>query len=160
MTEKQRIILEKYLTKDRIDKLNQMSFKTSSSLIDMILHFKSYHTVCGEMCNIPFLIRTPTEEEVFVIEEMVNKNRSLYGLATDEYASLFKVKYIPRCKELFVVKQTWFKGMSNSPTCNYANLHKDGSKVEGIYNMLFDAEIYSIVGLTKSYADELQKTIK
>lgn len=160
LTEKQRNLLSKYISKDRIEKLSRMNFERTSRFIEMIVHFRSFNPVVGELCNIPYLKRKPTKDEKNEIELYINSNKDKFNLLEDEYVSLYEVNFLPNGKKWFVVRQTWFKGMSESPRHRYAKISEDGNNMfEGIYNLLFDSGIYSTYGLVMLYADSSQEII-
>lgn len=171
MTEKQKNLLSKYLTEENVEKLSAMSkddeFFISKNFIDLILHMRYFHGVCGEMCKIPYYKRKPTKEEEKIIEETINSDRKRYGLVSDEYARVSEVRYLDDEHKWYVVRQEWFKGMSNSPTVRemafkfYFDKEKYGANkclpFAGIYNELFDMEIYSIDSLIRFF---YEKSIK
>lgn len=160
MTDKQKNIISKYLTSDRVEKLSEMDFSIISSFIDMILHFRSFHPVVGELCSIPYLKRKPTSDEIKNIEPYVNTNKDKFNLLSNEYASVYDVNYLPNGRKWYVIRQTWFKGMSDSPTHKNIKILESGEKFNGIYNELFDSKVYSIMSLLKLYSDALQEAIQ
>lgn len=160
MTEKQRNLLLKYLTEDRVKKMEKMDFKVASKFIEMILSFRWYHPVAGEMCNIPYLKRKPTKTEVDKVHATIMENRSRLGLLTDEDVWVKEVRFLPNGKKWFWVEQTWFKGMANSPSHRSGCVSDNGyEKFDGMYNLLFDSGIYSIDGIVQLYANALQEHV-
>lgn len=174
MTEKQKKILEKYLNEKNLKKLEDMKFERTSSFIDMIIRNRRFHPVAGEMCIIPrFEMKPRMEKQEYIeeIEEIVNKKRKEFGLLEDEYASVDTVFYLDNEHKWYSLKQTWFKGMSESQSTrtvwikyipnphNSKYQHFDGQCFifEGIYNELFDMGIYSMNGLINFFFNEANK---
>lgn len=169
MTDKQRDILKKYLNEKNLKKLEEMKFKHTSTFIDMIIQNRWFHDVYGEMCSIPMFEMNPNEENqdyIKEIEQIVNKKRKEFGLLEDEYASVNKIFYLDNEHKWYSLKQSWYKGMSESPytiTVRVKYHHSPVeycstcSKFEGIYNELFDMGICSMVGLTKFFFEEANK---
>ena len=142
MTEKQRKILEDWLTEENIDKLNELGYKAVSSFIDLIIKTTGYDRFLRyKYTAVPYKERKPTELEKKEIEKLVNLDREKYGLISDEYASLYNVTYFPKGKEIFHLEQTWSKGMSNSNSSKSACIYRDGTKVVSVYNDLIDLGI-------------------
>lgn len=162
MTDKQLKILSQSITGERIKKLDKLGFDTVSSFIDMIIHmtYYSYGTKCDA---VKVFQRKPSNEEREEVEEIVNKDKNYYGLLSDEYAILDKVLYLDDEHYWYHIKQTWFKGMSESPshkTCNILNekcyendrpYFTHYKKFDGVFNMLFDMKIYSMNRLIDFY---------
>lgn len=145
ITVKQRNVLEKYLNEDRIKKLENLGFKHVSAFISLILN-TSYSD--SKECSINILSeRITTKSEITDIEKIVNDNRKYYHAVTDEYCSVESAYSIPNySKNIYRLKQSWFKGMSNIPTSRYITVLEDGSIYPGDYNILMDLGIYSIPG--------------
>ena len=168
MTEKQKNILEKYLNEKNLKKLEDMNFDITSSFIDMIIQNRRFHPY-GEICLIPkFEIKPSEENQEYIkeIEQIVNKNRKEFGLLEDEYARVDKVFYLNEEHKWYSLKQTWYKGMSESQSTRTVWIKYYHSPVEscstclkfdGIYNELFDMGIYSMVNLTKFFFEVANK---
>lgn len=120
MTDKQKAILTKYLNDSNMKKLQKMDQQTQymvcKDFIDLILHMRWYHRVCGEMCLVPYFMDRPEAKCKEEIERIINQNRKNFGLAEDEYATVVERRYLDDDHAWYVAKQTWFKGMSETPT--------------------------------------------
>lgn len=166
MTEKQAAIVKKYLNEKNLKKLEGMKFEITSSFIDMILQFRWYHPVCGEMCSIPFFELKPNQEKKEIIEDIekiVNKKRKTFGLLDDEYASVSKVYYLDEKHKWYALKQSWYKGMSETQSSRTVFIKYHPSEVsgcslcsvfDGIYNELFDIGIFSTVHLVNFFFEK------
>ncbi len=152
MTLKQRKVLERYISEDNIKKLDNLGFNYASSFINLIFNttYKDFNS-----CSINILSETDyIKEEKIDVETLVNNNKDKYRAIKDEYCSLEKAYIIPEYdKKIYRLKQTWFKGMSNSPTHKYITITEDGKRHEGEYNVLIDLKIYSI----SSFMDYLKR---
>lgn len=169
MTDKQKELLKKYLCEENMQKLLNMNKKEeydiSKSFIDLILHMRWFHPVCGEMCAVPYYKCEPDNDEKRVIEIILNKYKKEYGLLDDEYAYIKKVCYLDEIHKWYMVQQDWFKGMSETPSSRTIfvkyNENVFGSnrivKFSNIYNELFDMGIYSIEQLMKFYFNNSNK---
>lgn len=163
MTGKQKNILTKYLNEENIKKLEKMEYEITSSFIDMILHNRWFHPVLGEMCSIPNFEKEPSKESelnIKEIERIVNEDRNKFGLLEDEYAHVDKVFYFDDEHKWYSLKQTWFKGMSESSSIRTTLIKHHHSPVEscsvctkfdGVYNELFDMGVYSLNGLVNFF---------
>ncbi|EKS4345021.1 hypothetical protein QB607_003024 [Clostridium botulinum] len=141
MTDKQRNLLEKYITEDNINKLNNLGFQYVSNFIKLILNTCSYSICSIDICN---KIECESTEIEF-IEKIINSDRKRYTKIHDEYISLYGAYTIPEYdKKIYKLRQTWYKGMSNSPTHNYITITEDCELYKGIYNTLIELKIYSI----------------
>lgn len=166
MTDKQRDVLKKYLNKNNLNKLEEMDFKCISSFIDMIIQNRWFHPGYGEMCSVPkFEMKPSKENQEYIknIEQIVNENRKEFGLLEDEYAYVDRVFYFNDKHKWYLLKQEWFKGMSESPSTRSVTIKYYHSPVEycstctrfeGIYNELFDMGIYSMTGLVKFFYEK------
>lgn len=166
MTDKQRDILKKYLNENNLKKLEKMDFKFTSSFIDMIIQNRWLHPVCGEMCSVPkFEMKPSKENQEYIknIEQIVNENRKDFGLLEDEYAYVDKVFYFDDEHKWYSLRQEWFKGMSESPSTRTVLIKyhhspvkycSTCSKFEGIYNELFDIDIYSMNNLVRFFFEK------
>lgn len=171
MTDKQKDILKKYLNKNNLKKLEEKSFDCASSFINMIIQNRWFHPVCGEMCSVPKFEMNPKKENqkyIKDIEHIVNENRKEFGLLEDEYAYVDKVFYLDEKHKWYLIKQEWFKGMSESPSTKTILVKyypspveycSTCSKFEGIYNELFDMGICSMTGLVKFFYEKANNNI-
>lgn len=145
MTEKQEDLLIKFISKDRIELLKKLDFEYTSDFINLIMNTSSVKYFVGRTADIDIKKEIEfNEDEKKNIEEIINKNRNNYT-DIDEFCSLINIFIIPKYdKKIYVMKQTWFKGMSNSSDFNYFCITEDGKKYNGMYNVLFDLKIYTI----------------
>ena len=169
MTEKQKSILTKYLNERNLKKLEGMKSVVISSFIELILKNRWFHAVCGEMCSIPKFEMKPSEvnpEYIENIEQIVNKRRKEFGLLEDEYAHVSKVFYLDAEHQWYQLKQTWFKGMSESESSRcclvkyYHSPERNCSRCipfEGIYNELFDIGVYSMNDLVNFFYNKAKE---
>lgn len=142
ITDKQRKVLEEWLTEENIDKLDKLGFKTVSSFIDLIIKTTGFDWKFSyKYTIIPYKERKPTELERKNVETLINLDRSRYGFVCDEYVSVDKVIYFPGGKDGFILEQTWFKGMSNSPSSHTELLYQNGERVSSVYNDLVDLDM-------------------
>lgn len=169
MTDKQRELLEKYLCRENMQKLLNMDKREecdiSKNFIDLIIHMRWYHPVCGEMCSVPYYECEPDSDEKRVIEIILNKYKKEYGLLEDEYAYIKKVCYLDKTHKWYMIQQDYFKGMSDTLSSKVVfvkyNEKVFGSerivKFSNIYNELFDMGLYSIEQLMKFYFNNSNK---
>lgn len=145
MTEKQEDLLIKFISKDRIELLKKLDFEYTSDFINLIMNTSSVKYFVGRTADIDIKKEIEfNEDEKKNIEEIINKNRNNYT-DIDEFCSLINIFIIPKYdKKIYVMKQTWFKGMSNSSDFNYFCITEDGEKYNGMYNVLFDLKIYTL----------------
>lgn len=161
ISEKQINILKGRLTEENIKKLESLGYNYVSSFIDLILHMKSHHCVAGEICLVPYYsIKYPSTDVTKEIEELANSDKEKYGLMKDEYASVIEIRYLDDKHIWYVIDQQWFKGESNTPTHRSKLFKYNKSNVKycsylseftGIYNELFDMEIFSLHKLIDFY---------
>lgn len=167
MTDKQLNFLSKYLSKNNLKKLSSMDknrqYNISKSFIDLILHMRWYHQVYGEMCAIPYFTEIPNSKDKKEIEQLINRNRKRFGLLEDEYASVIEKDFLDENHVWYLVKQEWFKGMSETASTKTVEVKFIPSEIEycstcvpfeNIYNELFDMEIYSVNKLIDFYYDK------
>ena len=170
MTDRQKELLSKYLDDRNMQKLlnmdKQSEYNVSKNFIDLILHMRWYHQICGEMCHVPYFTETPNKEEKEKIESIINQNKKQFGLLADEYASVEEKDFLDDAHVWYVVKQQWYKGMSETPTTRKIRVKFIPSSTdycskcipfENIYNELFDMGIFSLVDLMDFYYGKAKK---
>lgn len=152
MTEKQKEFLKRYITEDRIAKLNNMNFNLATGFINLIMNTaNSYHNFC--LVDIKKEIKC-TELESNAIEKIINDNRKYYTKTTDEYCSVIKAYVIPKYdKTIYEIYQYWHKGSFDERMENSFLVFEDGEKYRGIYNILFDMGIYFLSDFMKYLRD-------
>lgn len=151
MTPAQKELLKKYLNDKNIQNLNQKSFECICSLIGLIVNTSN---------RIPTFERKPSKWEIEVLDQYFNqhpnkiKHRNQYNLVSDEYVTVKIAHFLNPQNCWFLLEQSWFKGMSNSPTHHYQLVQIKDQEVqpfEGIYNILYELAIYSEVALRNYY---------
>ena len=86
----------------------------------------------------------------------------------DEYASVNKIFYLDDEHKWYELKQSWFKGMSNSSTSltvwvKYSHSPtkycRTCSRFQGVYNELFDMGIHSMQDLISFFFNKANKKL-
>ena len=141
-----------------------MPYERTSGFIGMLLHFRYFADVIGEQSGIPVMRRKPTKDESEEFREVVGNDKELknkLGLLTDEGAYIKEVRFLPDGTKWYTLEQRYYKGMSNSPTWHWSTVEPTlDEKFRGIYNLLFDLEIYSERRLREIYVNKLKEYMK
>lgn len=150
MTEKQEKLLSKYLSKDRLCRLDEMGGTAVSGCIDLLLHIRIHHQTLGSTIDIPHHVWKPVVDEVERVEALVNSDLSKFKCVKSVHASLFAVHYLDFGTERvlwYEMQQIHVRDGSKSAFL----VNESGCSFEGVLSVLFDHNIMSVSALLEYY---------
>ena len=147
MTKKQEALLKKFLTEQQVEEMKGQRFRDISALINMILVTQNY--------SLKDKIEKPSgdvQNKALELEKLINKNKSHYTSILDEHCSFTHAYLIKGTQTiLYRFEQSWFKGMSATPSKRWFFVMEDGSKFSTTeYSILYDANIKNIEQLLEA----------